>query len=167
MYDDGHVRLVRDLELGDKELDLGPFVAEFAEIVQADLAEGHHVRELKALLDRADPVLAWVGHFRRGHAYGMVHGGRGFEGGIYDAKVMETVADADDTGDVALLSFLYDTKLLDGIIVDKPDMGVSIKNLHGFHPGESDGNRPEDGYTLEDTTRRGWRQPKSPDPGFV
>jgi hypothetical protein len=44
---------------------------------------------------------------------------------------MKAIADAHDTGNLVLLGFLYNAQLLNGIIIDKPDMGVSIKELHG------------------------------------
>ena len=47
---------------------------------------------------------------------------------------MEAVANADDTGNPCQSCFLNDAQLFNRIIIGKPDVGMSIKKLHGFLP---------------------------------
>lgn len=57
---------------------------------------------------------------------------RGFQILIHLFEIHEAVADADNTADTGKLSLLANKELFDRVIVNKPDVGVSIKVPHGF-----------------------------------
>ena len=64
----------------------------------------------------------------------MIHSGYGLQVAVHKGKIMQTVANAYDPRNLGLLRFLNDAQLFNGIFVNKPDVGMSIKKLHGFLP---------------------------------
>jgi hypothetical protein len=62
----------------------------------------------------------------------MVHIGRGFQVLVDRRKVVETVANRHQAGNLGLTSFLNNNKLLYRVIYYEPYMGVSIEILHDF-----------------------------------
>jgi hypothetical protein len=122
----GHVKL------GNKKLDLGIFVPEFAVIVQTDLSYGKHPGQFDALLHNLGPILPGVLHLRRAYPYRVVYIVSGFEVVIYSGKIMKAVANGYNPGNLRLASFLNDNELLNRVFNNKSHMGMSIKILHGF-----------------------------------
>jgi hypothetical protein len=64
----------------------------------------------------------------------MVHIGGGLEILMDDKKIVQVVADGNDGFDIGLPGFLRDDELFDRVLVNQPDVSVSIKKLHGFSP---------------------------------
>ena len=104
--DDGQVEAGGEVELVDEELDLALAVAEFVEVVEADLAQGDDAGELDGFLDRAAPVLAGILDLGGGDADGMEDVLHGLEVLVDLLEVHEAVADADDPRDAGLLRLL-------------------------------------------------------------
>ena len=53
---------------------------------------------------------------------------------VHARKIEETVVDGYDAGNAGLFCLLNDAELLNRVIIDQPDVGVSIKKLHGISP---------------------------------
>ena len=62
----------------------------------------------------------------------MVDVRRTFQVFVNLREIVEAVANRDDARDPGLAGFLRHDELLYRVIVDKPDVGVSIKILHGL-----------------------------------
>ena len=130
VHDDGKVQARGQVELVDEEFDLAFAVAVAVEIVQADFAHGDDAGQLDRFFYRADPVLAGVLHLGRRNPHRVMDMLRRLEVVVDLAEVHEAVADADQPGYTGLFGLLANHELFDRVIVDEPDVGVSVEIPH-------------------------------------
>ena len=129
---DGQIVLLRQFQLRNEHFYLGALVAVLFKIVQTRFANRDHVGKFYAFFNRGYPVATRIYDFGRSDAHGMVHARHGFKRVVDDFKIVQAVVYADNTGHSGKFCLLNDAQLFKRIIIYKPDVGVSIKKLHGF-----------------------------------